>query len=140
MLVTNMHKTALSLPGGIELKPGVETPVHNWDSQKKRPVVAAWLKAGILREAEPAPPSELLTPDRDAIVARLKELGVSFHPNTGTEKLQAKLVEAEAEAAAEVEMAARAFEASGLSIEEWNALEVEDRQARVAEFRANNPA
>lgn len=98
MLITNHHKTALALPGGIHLPPGVQTPVHNWDRVGQLPVVKAWVKAGILSVAGTAPASELLAPDRDAIVARLKELGVSFHPNTGTEKLQAKLAEAEAAA------------------------------------------
>lgn len=139
MLVTNNHKTALALPGGIHLSPGVQTPVHNWERLSALPVVKAWVKAGILSVAATAPPSELLAPDRDAIAARLKELGVSFHPNTGTEKLQAKLAEAEADAAVEAASAAgalEAFTASGKSVEEWNALAVEERQALVAAHAA----
>jgi hypothetical protein len=95
MIITNNHKVALGIAPDIILQPGVATPVHDWDRIKKVAVVAAWLKAGVLSEAATAPPSKLLLPDRDAIVARLKELGVSFHPQTGVVKLQEKLAEAE---------------------------------------------
>jgi hypothetical protein len=99
MIITNNHKAALGIAPDIILQPGLATPVHDWDRIKKVAVVAAWLKAGVLSEAATAPPSKLLAPDRDAIVARLKELGVGFHPQTGVAKLQKLLDEAEAKLA-----------------------------------------
>lgn len=99
MLVKNTHSTPLALPGQQVIPALGELAVRDWDKIKKLPVIAAWLKAGVLVEGDSLPPSPLLAPDREAIVARLRELGVTFHPNTGTEKLQAKLAEAEAAAA-----------------------------------------
>lgn len=102
MNITNTHKGPVALPNGQELLPGVSTPVHNWVEIKKNVVVAAWIKAGVLREGDSAPNpagSNLVPPDKDAIKAELTELGVKFHPNTGAAKLQALLDKAKAEKA-----------------------------------------
>lgn len=104
MLVTNTTKSPLALNASTPLLPGVPTPVHNWEQLKKNAVVAAWLKAGVLREGDDAPKvekSDLVQPDKEALAAELTALGVKFHPNTGAKKLQALLDEAKAKKAAE---------------------------------------
>lgn len=102
MHVTNTTKGPLALNDTTLLLPGIPTPVHNWDQLKKNAVVAAWLKAGVLRESEAAPSpegSKLLPADKEALVAELTALGVKFHPNTGVAKLQALLTEEQGKAA-----------------------------------------
>lgn len=102
MNITNTHKGPVALPNGQELLPGVSTPVHKWAEIKKNVVVAAWLKAGVLREGDSAPKADntkLLAPDKEALAAELKALGVKFHPNTGAAKLKALLDKAKAEKA-----------------------------------------
>lgn len=102
MHITNNHRTPLSLPNQQVLQPGIPTPVMGWAELKKNAVIAAWVKAGVLREGD-APPnpegSKLLPPDKEALAAELTALGVKFHPNTGVAKLQALLDEAKAKAA-----------------------------------------
>lgn len=102
MYVTNTTKGPLALNDTTLLPPGIPTPVHNWDQLKKNAVVAAWLKAGVLREGDAAPSpagSKLVPPDKEALAAELTALGVKFHPNTGVAKLQALLDKAKAEQA-----------------------------------------
>lgn len=151
MLISNTHKSAIALPGGQVLEPNSPTPVRNWDQVKKNAVVAAWLKAGVLREGDAAPPSALVPPDRDELAAQLTALGVKFHPRTGVEKLSALLAEHRERFAslygsdklpAHVEVAPgrtlplgdivrHAFAASGLEVDAWNALPADDREERL---------
>ena len=151
MNVTNNHSGPLGLPTGQELQPNVATPVHDWATIKQNAVVAAWLKAGILVEGE-AQSNADDAPDRDELIAKLAELGIKHHPNTGIVKLQALLAEAEANKpplailhgsdtlAAHIEITdgktvqlgtivAAAHAASGLSEEAWNALPADERDA-----------
>lgn len=152
MHITNNHRTPLSLPNQQVLQPGIPTPVMGWAELKKNAVIAAWVKAGVLREGD-APPnpegSKLLPPDKEALAAELTALGVKFHPNTGVAKLQALLEEAKANKPQEIlhgsdtfpahieiaegvtvqlgDIVGAAFTASGLDAEAWNALSAEER-------------
>ncbi len=152
MHITNNHRTPLSLPNQQVLQPGIPTPVMGWAELKKNAVIAAWVKAGVLREGD-APPnpegSKLLPPDKEALAAELTALGVKFHPNTGVAKLKALLGEAKAKKPQDIlygsdtfpahveiadgvtvqlgEIVAAAHSASGLSADDWNALPAEDR-------------
>ncbi len=93
---------------------GMTHPDTDGVSQVARKNIPAMLKKGyeMADGSTPGPkaaPESAVDPDdvdkdgesdseKDAIRARLTELGVGFHPFTGLEKLQARLVEAEAEA------------------------------------------
>lgn len=55
MRITNKHSTALGLPTGQVLPAGEPTEVEGWKAVKENTVVQAWLKAGILVEADDKP-------------------------------------------------------------------------------------
>lgn len=92
MKITNNHSTALGLPSGIELLPGVATSIPNWPEVKKNAVVKAWVEANVLSE-------ELEEGDVDearaAVMAQLDALGAKYDKRLGLEKLQAALDDAQ---------------------------------------------
>lgn len=49
MIITLNYKSPLGLPSGVTLQPGVPTPVHGWESDRKSKIVQAWVKSGILK-------------------------------------------------------------------------------------------
>lgn len=90
--ITNTHNTALTLPEGTTLPPGVATNVPNWDELKGNAVLKAWQEAGILKvDAKPVPAAD----EKEQLRARLDELGVDYDKRAGVEKLRATLAEAE---------------------------------------------
>lgn len=122
MAITNTYKTALQLPNGTVLHPGVPTPVHDWETIRKNHVVAAWVKAKILVESEQRAPDDdesdriaaeqaeaeasriaaesaasgdkQAEPNKDDLIAQLKALGIKADKRMSLAKLQAMLVKA----------------------------------------------
>lgn len=106
MKITNNHKSPLGLPDGTILQPGEQTPVANWDQLKKNSVVQGWIKAEILSitggdasasasasgQAAGGNPGGA---DKDALIARAKELGIDAKGNWGVPKLQQAIADAE---------------------------------------------
>ena len=160
MRVTNNHKTDLGLPNGQVLRSGQPTDVRGWDQVKDNAVIAAWVKSGILTVNGSAAVDSALniaSTDKDALVARLAELGVKTDKRKTVDTLQAMVAEAEAKERSaqldilvgsdllpsDVEIAegqtvqlgdvvARAHAASGLTAEAWNALPGDEREALLA--------
>jgi len=105
MKITNNHKGPLGLPDGTILPPGEQTPVANWEQLKKNSVVQGWVKADILSiaggDAGGTSPGTGSNPggeggaDKDALIARAKELGIDAKGNWGVPKLQAAIGDAE---------------------------------------------
>lgn len=90
--VTNNHRSAIRLPGGTVLNPGVATNVPKWDDEQKNTVVGAWVKKGVLSVGD----RDVSTEDeKDQIRARLDELGVDYKKNLGLAKLRELLAEAD---------------------------------------------
>lgn len=102
MKIKNNHNGPLGLPDGTILPPGEQTPVSNWDQLKKNSVVQGWVKAEILSitggdasgsgQASDGNPGGA---DKDALIARAKELGIDTKGNWGIPKLQAAIAEAD---------------------------------------------
>lgn len=90
--VTNNHKTALKLPGGVVLNPGVETNVPKWDEVSKNAVVAAWVDRKVLTVGDAEVPA---ADEKADLQARLDELEVSYDKRSGVAKLRELLAEAE---------------------------------------------
>ena len=99
MNVTNTHDAPLGLPTGQVLEPHTATPVHNWAEIKKNATVAAWLKAGVLKESGEAAASasgtQTATPDKAELHAKLEALGVEYDKRAGVAKLQQLVADAE---------------------------------------------
>ncbi|HDS1139586.1 TPA: hypothetical protein QDZ75_003656 [Stenotrophomonas maltophilia] len=116
MKITNNHKGPLGLPDGTILPPGEATTVANWDALKGNAVVQGWLKGKILKAeggttaAPPPPPASLVGSNVLPPTIELAE-GVSVQLG---------------------EVVRQAFEHTGLSIADWNALEDGDREAELA--------
>lgn len=114
MKITNNHKGPLGLPDGTILPPGEATLIANWDDLKANVVVQGWLKGKILSaeggKAGAAPQETLL----------------------GSNVLPANIELAEGVSVQLGEVVRQAFEHSGLSIADWNALEDGDREAELA--------
>ncbi len=116
MKITNNHKGPLGLPDGTILPPGEATTVANWDALKGNAVVQGWLKGKILKAeggttaAPPPPPASLVGSNVLPPTIELAE-GVSVQLG---------------------EVVRQAFEHTGLSIADWNALDDSDREARLA--------
>lgn len=103
-IITNTHRDPLGLPTGQVLNPHTPTPVHNWAQLRKNAVVAAWLRAGLLKEQDLPPATEtskFVPPDKGELMAKLDALKVAYDKRSGVAKLQALLAEAEAKAAAQ---------------------------------------
>lgn len=97
-IITNTHKDPLGLPSGQVLQPNVPTNVRDWEELKKNAVVAAWTRAGLLKEQAPTGPQEskFVQVDKAELQAKLDVLGVSYDKRSGVAKLQALLADAEA--------------------------------------------
>ncbi|ALA82154.1 hypothetical protein I5U59_04035 [Stenotrophomonas maltophilia] len=103
MKIKNNHNGPLGLPDGTILPPGEQTPVANWDQLKKNSVVQGWIKAEILSitggdasgQAAGGSPGGEGAADKDALIARAKELGIDAKGNWGVPKLQQAIADAE---------------------------------------------
>lgn len=105
MKITNNHNGPLGLPDGTILPPGEQTPVANWEELKKNSVVQGWIKAEILSitggdasgsgQAAGSDRGGEGSADKDALIARAKELGIDAKGNWGVPKLQAAIADAE---------------------------------------------
>ena len=105
MKITNNHKGPLGLPDGTVLKAGEQTPVENWEQLKKNSVVQGWIKAEILSIAggnasgsglaDGGNPAGEGAADKEALLARAKELNIDAKGTWGVPKLQQAIAEAE---------------------------------------------
>lgn len=105
MKITNNHNGPLGLPDGTILPPGEQTPVANWEQLKKNSVVQGWIKAEILSitggdasgsgQVADSNSGGEGSADKDALIARAKELGIDAKGNWGVPKLQAAIADAE---------------------------------------------
>lgn len=105
MKIKNNHTGPLGLPDGTILPPGEQTLVANWEEQKKNSVVQGWIKAEILSitggdasgsgQAAGGNSGGEGGADKDALIARAKELGIDAKGNWGVPKLQAAIADAE---------------------------------------------
>ena len=110
MQIKNYHGTALTLPDGTTIGPGATETVTNAALVKKNAVVQGWLKAKVLSisggessgsgQAAGGNPGGEGGVDKDALIARAKELGIDAKGTWGVPKLEAAIAEAEAKAAA----------------------------------------
>ncbi|HHA2945756.1 hypothetical protein [Stenotrophomonas maltophilia] len=114
MKITNNHKGPLGLPDGTILPPGEATPIANWDALKGNAVVQGWLKGKILT----AEGGKSSAPAQESLV--------------GSNVLPANIELAEGVSVQLGEVVRQAFEHSGLSIADWNALDGDDREADLA--------
>lgn len=93
-------RTPLGLPGGLVIEPGKTVPVPNWHAIKDNHVVKAWVKSKLLvvdgEEVAPVEAAQQAVGDeKEAILAKLAELGIKKDKRTSLEKLKAALEEAE---------------------------------------------
>ncbi len=105
MKIKNNHNGPLGLPDGTILPPGEQTPVANWEELKKNSVVQGWIKAEILSitggdasgsgQTAGSNPGGEGGADKDALIARAKDLGIDAKGNWGVPKLQAAIADAE---------------------------------------------
>ncbi len=104
MKIKNNHNGPLGLPDGTILPPGEQTPVANWEELKKNSVVQGWIKAEILSitggDASASASGQAAGgnpggADKDALIARAKELGIDAKGNWGVPKLQQAIADAE---------------------------------------------
>lgn len=114
MKITNNHKGPLGLPDGTILPPGEATSIANWDALKGNAVVQGWLKGKILT----AEGGKASSPAQESLV--------------GSNVLPANIELAEGVSVQLGEVVRQAFEHSGLSIADWNALDDDDREAELA--------
>lgn len=114
MKITNNHKGPLGLPDGTILPPGEATSIANWDALKGNAVVQGWLKG------------KILTAEGGKASAAAQESLV------GSNVLPANIELAEGVSVQLGEVVRQAFEHSGLSIADWNALDGDDREAELA--------
>lgn len=117
MKIKNNHNGPLGLPDGTILPPGEQTPVANWEQLKKNSVVQGWLKAEILT-AEGGSTSSTKAPTKDILV--------------GSNVLPSNIELAEGVTVQLGEVVRQAFEHTGLTVADWNALEEGDREAELA--------
>ncbi|WP_329914041.1 hypothetical protein [Stenotrophomonas sp. SMYL86] len=114
MKITNNHKGPLGLPDGTILPPGEATSIANWDALKSNAVVQGWLKGKIL-SAEGGKPS---APAQESLL--------------GSNVLPANIELADGVSVQLGELVRQAFEHTGLTVADWNALEEGDREAELA--------
>ncbi len=118
MKITNNHKGPLGLPDGTILLPGVQTPVDGWEQLKKNSVVQGWLKAEILTAEGGSTSTSTKAPTKDILV--------------GSNVLPSNIELAQGVTVQLGEVVRQAFEHTGLTVAEWNALEEGDREAELA--------
>jgi hypothetical protein len=97
MNVTNRSKTPIGLPGNTILEPGETRFILNWAECAGNAVVKAWLHRGVLvvDTSAPSAPSALSeSTEKDALIARLKERGITRNRRASVETLRALLDEA----------------------------------------------
>lgn len=114
MKITNNHKGPLGLPDGTILPPGEATAIANWDALKGNAVVQGWLKGKILT----AEGGKASAPAQESLV--------------GSNVLPTNIELAEGVSVQLGEVVRQAYEHSGLSIADWNALDGDDREAELA--------
>lgn len=88
--ITNNHTTALGLPDGTILHPGVASNVPGWDKMKDNSVIKAWGKAGILTAGDSVPAAD----EKAELQERLHAAGVKYDKRAGVEKLRQLLADA----------------------------------------------
>lgn len=119
MKITNHHKGPIGLPDGTVLPPGEPTTVASWDQVKNNSVVKGWLAGKIISaSASGASPASSPTPPTPSL------LGSDILP------AQVPLIDG-----VTVQLGAivqHAHAASGLSIEDWNKLDGDAREALLA--------
>ncbi|HFJ9668285.1 TPA: hypothetical protein ACGW1F_004438, partial [Stenotrophomonas maltophilia] len=118
MKIKNNHNGALGLPDGTILPPGEATPIANWDALKSNAVVQGWLKGKILTAEGGSTSASTKTPASETLV--------------GSNVLPANIELVEGVSVQLGEVVRKAFEHSGLSIADWNALDGDDREAELA--------
>ena len=114
MKITNNHKGPLGLPDGTILTPGEATSIANWDALKGNAVVQGWLKGKILT------------------VEGGKSAAPAQESLNGSNVLPANIELAEGVSIQLGEVVRQAFEHTGLTVADWNALEEGDREAELA--------
>lgn len=114
MKIKNNHAGPLGLPDGTILPPGEATTVANWDDLKGNVVVQGWLKGKILT----AEGGKTSAPAQETLL--------------GSNVLPANIELADGVSVQLREVVRQAYEHSGLSIADWNALEDGDREAELA--------
>lgn len=98
MNVTNRSKTPVGIPGNYLLEPGETRFIHNWPEVQDNRIIQQWVRRGVLAVETVAPkaPSAISEDvEKDALIARLKEYGITRNKRASVEKLRALLVEAE---------------------------------------------
>ncbi|AZC19547.1 hypothetical protein [Pseudomonas sp. CMR5c] len=101
-VTNNGNVTPIGLPNGVLVPPQQTVEVRGWGKIKEHPIVAHYLKEGVLSaEGEPEADAGDAAEERQALLAQLKTLGVTAGANSKLETLQSKLAEAQADAKAE---------------------------------------
>ncbi|HID7838863.1 hypothetical protein [Stenotrophomonas maltophilia] len=118
MKIKNNHNGPLGLPDGTILPPGEATPIANWDALKSNAVVQGWLKGKILTAEGGSTSASTKAPASETLV--------------GSNVLPANIELVEGVSVQLGEVVRKAFEHSGLSIADWNALDGDDREAELA--------
>ncbi|WP_371360113.1 hypothetical protein [Pseudomonas sp. KT_2_4] len=114
-LVKNTHsKTPIGLPDGSVVPPRGELDVPQWADYRDRQNLAFYVETGVLL-VEGDDDSPLLS--KDEVLARLKELGITAAGNSKVETLRTKLVQAEADHAAQEEKQKVIDELTALNVE-----------------------
>jgi hypothetical protein len=117
MKITNHHKGPIGLPDGTVLPPGVPTPVATWDSVKNNAVVKGWLDGKIISVGGASAATSPLPAAPSLVGSDLLPSHVQLVDDT-TVPLG--------------HIVQHAHSASGLSIEDWNNLDSEAREALLA--------
>lgn len=101
-IVTNTHTGPLGLPTGQVLERNTPTPVSNWPAIRANPVVASWIRNGLLtseddpvRELYPGELPNGVVPaadEKDELIAKLADKGITKDRRSSVETLQ-KLLE-----------------------------------------------
>ena len=82
MLIVNNSKKPLPIAADVVLYPGLPAEVNDWQSLRKLPVVASWLKARIISEidqtepAKPHPQEPVTAEKKDDALSELEEYGI----------------------------------------------------------------
>ena len=98
--VTNNTRNALHLPDGSVLPMGQEVEVAGWGKIKAHHVLSGLVEQGLLVVTDDGSGS---APEqgKDALFAKLKDLGIDAGKNSSVETLQKRLAEAEGKAKAD---------------------------------------
>lgn len=120
MKIKNNHNGPLGLPDGTILPPGEETPIANWDALKSNAVVQGWLRG------------KILTAEGGSTSTSTSSRAPAIDILVGSNVLPSNIELAEGVSVQLGDVVRQAFEHSGLSIADWNALDGDDREAELA--------